>query len=49
MDVATECSDRNEERKIERMCSMKKANGSLLRWEYWCVEVKRETGQQGGE
>ena len=29
----------------ERQGVMKKANGSLLRQEYCCVEVKRETGE----
>ena len=29
----------------ERQGIMKKANGNLLRQEYCCVEVKRETGQ----
>ena len=51
MDVITECSDGNEEREMER-CKpratgvMKKANGSLLRQEYCCIEVARETGQR---
>ena len=30
----------------ERQGVMKKANGSLLRQEYGCVEVERETGQR---